>query len=138
MDTERFKVVTRTFFTGTDFENKSASRDTRYLTKDELCEYLRAIQTDAFDFGSHGTVNVDGTPYALFERSRYQAIPRCDLCLVRHLETCLSAPDPSQCTHDFSIVTSLPNKLMGAIHSWTPYRQCRHCKHLKPASAFAV
>jgi hypothetical protein len=128
-DQPRLKVVTRTFFTGTDFENKSASRDIRYLTKDELSSYLRAIQADASDFGSHGSVNVNGVPYAAFER-HWQGISRCRLCTVKHLSRCLSAPDPSTCDHDYSIVTSLPNKLMGAIHSWTRFRQCRHCEHL--------
>jgi hypothetical protein len=131
MDETRLKVVTRTFFEGTSLDNGNPgghnSRDTRYLTQDELSSYLRAIQVDAFQFGTHGSVNVNGQPYASFEPSRWASIPRCDLCTVRHLSRCLSAPDPSTCQHDFSIITSLPNKLMGAIHSWTQYHACRLC-----------
>jgi hypothetical protein len=131
---ERVKVVTRTFFEGTVLDSGSAggcsSRDTRYLTLNELSSYLRAIQTDANGFGTHGSVNVNGKAYASFDRAAYSSIPRCGLCLVRHLSRCLSAPDPSTCDHDYSIVTSLPNKLMGAIHSWTLFRECRYCAHL--------
>lgn len=139
MNDTRHKVVTRTFFEGASLDSGNAgghnSRDTRYLTLDELSSYLRAIQVDASEFGTHGSVNVNGQPYAVFEPSRWQAIRRCDLCTVRHLSRCLSAPDPSTCEHDFSIITSLPNKLMGAIHSWTQYRACRHCGRLSAFEA---
>lgn len=131
MTDERFKVVTRSHWAN---PSEPFSRDTRYLTADELSSYLRAIQVDADEFGTHGTVHVNGKSYAAFER-HWQGISRCPQCAVKHFSRCLSAPDPSECEHDFSIRTSLPNKLMGAIHSWSPYRQCRKCEALTPESA---
>jgi hypothetical protein len=142
MTDERFKVVTRTFFEGTSLDNGDPhghnTRDTRFLTLDELSSYLRAIQADSDLFGTHGSVNVDGKPYALFERSAWQSIRRCDTCTVRHLSRCLSAPDPSTCEHEFTIMTALPNKLFGAIHSWSPYRECKLCGRLRIESAFTT
>jgi hypothetical protein len=124
----RFKVVTRTYWAN---PSEPFSRDTRHLTRDELSSYLRAIQVDADEFGTHGTVHVDGKPYAAFER-HWQGISRCPVCTVKHFSRCLSAPDPSTCKHEFTIRTSLPNKLFGAVHSWSPYRECRLCGRLTP------
>ena len=133
---QRFKTVTRTFFEGTRFDDKGNMRDTRHLTRDELSSYLRAIQTDADEFGVHGSVNVNGAPYASFDRAAYSPIPRCPRCTVRHFTRCLSAPDPSECQHDFSVMVSMPNRLMGYVHSYTAMRQCRHCDEYRAESAF--
>jgi hypothetical protein len=54
---------------------------------------LRDLVRDAFEYGVHGTVHVDGKPYALFERSAHQSIPRCPQCRARHLSPCLCAPE---------------------------------------------
>ncbi len=37
--------------------------------------------------------------------------------------------------HRYTILLSIPLKMMGAIHSWTNYRECSVCGHRAPASA---
>lgn len=91
-DRERVKVVTRTFFEGTCFDDMGNTRDTHWFTADELSAWLRECQKDASEFGCSGTVNVNGKPYASFARGQYSPIPRCPRCTVRHYSPCLSEP----------------------------------------------
>jgi hypothetical protein len=39
------------------------------------------------------------------------------------------------CQHDYSIRLSLPVKSMGAVHGWTPYRECSRCGQRTPETA---
>jgi hypothetical protein len=64
----RRKVVTRTYYDGSE-PGTGSDRDTRYLTEAELAGYVNDLHQDAQSSGVHGTVHVDGQPYAAFGRS---------------------------------------------------------------------
>jgi len=128
MSDVRFKVVTRTYWQGSVFDDRGSVRDTRFLTRPELAEWCRINQADANEYGTSGTVNLDGKPYASFARGQYSPIPRCPLCTVRHYSPCVSRPTPAECgTHDYTIRLSVPVFFMGAVYGYTPMSECRDC-----------
>ena len=133
MNENRFKVVTRVYWGGSVLDTgkgPASSRDTRYLTRDELAEWLRDNQEDAIKYGVTGTVHLDGKEYASFCRAQWSPIPRCPLCEVRHFSRCVSRPTPEECPgHEFTIQLSIPVIAMGMTFGSTPMEECGICAY---------
>jgi hypothetical protein len=52
--------------------------------------------------------------------------------VITYVENHVKRQHPEIREHNWSILLSLPTKLMGAITGWSPYQECSNCGQRRP------